>query len=69
MDNGELKTLFEASDTLSDRLSFVNWYNHYSGSLTSGLLFGYENEEIILFNNYDTPTSPLSIIRSNLIDT
>ena len=68
LDKGELKLLFEASDSMADRMNFVNWYNHYSGTLTSGLLFGYEGEELILFNNYDTPTLPQSVIRSNMVN-
>lgn len=69
LDKGELKTLFEASESLSDRMQFVNWYNHYSGTLLSGLLYGYEGDELILFNNYDTPTLPQSVINSAMINT
>ena len=66
---GELKTLFEASDTDTNKVKYVNVYNNLRSTLDSGCIFGFEGDEIILFHTFDYNNFGGVITRTTMIET
>lgn len=66
---GELNTLFEASNTDANKVRYVSEYNHLIASLDSGCIFGFEGDDIILFHNFDAEKLGGVLIKTSLINT